>query len=168
MTRRRDEPWSDVTPERRRIMAAIRSRDTKPEVFVRRMLHRLGYRFRVDKRQFGWRPDVLFPGRRKAIFIHGCFWHAHQPCSTWRPPKTRSEIWEAKLAKNRERDLRTIADFAREGWDTLVLWECELRSENVVAQRLVDFLGATRCNGLHLIGETKNGGDRDAGQQRED
>ena len=167
MTSRRDEPWADVAPDRRRIMAAIRGRDTKPEMLVRRLLHRLGYRFRVGQRQFGWRPDVLFSARKKAIFIHGCFWHGHQPCSTWRPPKTRSKIWESKLTKNRERDLRTVADFDRQGWATLVLWECELRSVDLVTQRLVEFLGPTRCNGHHLVREANDGGDRDAGQQHD-
>lgn len=165
MTKRTDQPWNDVAPERRKIMAAIRGRDTKPELLVRRLLHGLGYRFRVGKRQFGWRPDVMFPARKKAVFIHGCFWHAHEPCTAWRPPKTRSERWETKLARNRERDQRTIADFQRQGWATLVVWECELKAEELVVQSLVDFLGPTRCNGRHLHHENNDHGGPNAGQR---
>jgi DNA mismatch endonuclease (patch repair protein) len=144
MSAPKDQPWPDVPPERRKVMASIRGRDTKPELVVRSLLHRLGYRFRVGKRHFGWRPDVVFPGRRKAIFVHGCFWHGHVPCRLWRPPKTRSVVWEAKLARNRARDARVLSEFEAQGWDTLVLWECELRSSDILAERLTTFLGPCR------------------------
>ena len=140
----KDQPWPDVAPERRKIMSAIRGRDTKPELRVRQLLHRLGYRFRVALRQFSSRPDVVFTGRQAAIFVHGCFWHGHEACGSWRVPRTRTEIWEAKISRNKARDSRNVDELNTHGWRVLVLWECELHDESALAERLIGFLGPTR------------------------
>jgi len=123
-------------------MAAIRGRDTKPELAVRRLLHTMGYRFRVNERRFGFRPDVLFSGRRKAIFIHGCFWHGHHHGAD-RTPRTRSEFWQAKITANQARDQRALELFVVKGWDCLVIWECEIHDGDL-ASRLEKFLGPVR------------------------
>ena len=136
-------PWPDVPDQRRKTMAAIRGRDTKPELAVRRLLHAMGYRFRLYERRFGFRPDVLFSTRRKAIFIHGCFWHGHEHRAN-RGPLTRSEFWQAKIASNQARDRKALEAFAAEGWDTLVIWECEIGDAGDLALRLEMFLGPVR------------------------
>jgi DNA mismatch endonuclease (patch repair protein) len=124
-------------------MSAIRSRDTQPELSVRRLLHAKGYRFVVARRVSGFRPDLLFTRRRKAIFVHGCFWHGHQICRHGRLPKTRTEYWGAKLEKNKARDERARRVLEETGWRVLTLWECEIR-EDALGSRLVDFLGPVR------------------------
>ena len=125
-------------------MARIRRSDTKPEWAIRRLLHRLGYRFRLQWKAAPGRPDVAFPGRRKIIFVHGCFWHQHPGCRHARIPTTRREFWEAKFARNKARDERDLKRAAAEGWDALVIWECETQREGDLADRLVGFLGPRR------------------------
>ena len=137
-------PWPDVTDLRRRTMSAIRSRDTKVELSIRRLLHREGYRFLVGRRVAGYRPDILFTRRRKAIFVHGCFWHGHEVCQQNRVPKTRSEYWMKKLTGNKERDARAESALLASGWDVLTLWECELRKGPDLRQHLLTFLGPRR------------------------
>lgn len=134
-----------ITPEKRSaLMARIRRSNTKPELVVRRLLHSLGYRFRVQYSKVPGRPDVAFPPRRKAIQVHGCFWHNHQNCSLSRTPKTRTEFWEAKFAANRERDQR-LAKAAREaGWELMTIWECEVADFQTLQRRLTTFLGPNR------------------------
>lgn len=122
-------------------MSAIRSRDTEPELAVRRLLHAEGYRFVVARRVAGYRPDVLFTRRRKAIFVHGCFWHGHQSCGQGTVPKTRSEYWRDKLEKNKARDERAVDALRALGWDVLTLWECEVRRDPNSRARLLAFLG---------------------------
>jgi DNA mismatch endonuclease, patch repair protein len=131
-----------LTPaERSAHMARIKRSNTKPELFVRGLLHRLGYRFRIQLKGVPGRPDVAFPGRRKAIFIHGCFWHAHENCSVSRVPKTRTEFWKAKFDRNRERDRRLERAAREAGWDCLTIWECEIGDERKVAKQLRACLG---------------------------
>jgi DNA mismatch endonuclease (patch repair protein) len=131
----------DVLPSRRRNMSAIRGRDTEPERWVRSLLHSLGYRFRLHKRHLPGRPDIVFPGRRKVIFVHGCFWHRHG-CQNSVLPRTRSEWWAAKLGRNAERDAENIRRLTGLGWEVEIVWECEVRaSGNKLADRLQDFLG---------------------------
>lgn len=125
-------------------MARIRRANTKPELIVRRLLHALGYRFRVQLAGVPGRPDVAFPKRRKAIFIHGCFWHAHEGCPIHRVPRTRPEFWIAKFERNRERDRRLLAAAVASGWECLVIWECELKEHKPIAERLRSFLGDAR------------------------
>jgi DNA mismatch endonuclease (patch repair protein) len=134
-------PWPDVTEARRRTMSAIRSRDTKPELSVRRLLHGQGYRFVVGRRIVGYRPDVVFTRRRKAVFVHGCFWHGHQACKQDRVPKTRSEYWCGKLVRNKERDRRAREALEASGWEVMTIWECEVRRDPALRLRLIGFLG---------------------------
>lgn len=110
-------------------MAAVRARDTKPELIVRRGLHRRGLRFRLYAAALPGHPDLVFPSRRVALFVHGCFWHAHEGCRYFRLPKTDTDRWRAKLLGNRDRDSRTEDALRVLGWVPLTVWECELRRE---------------------------------------
>lgn len=115
-------------------MSRIRGRDTKPEVFVRRLAHSLGFRFLLHARNLPGRPDLVFPGRRKIVFVHGCFWHRHQ-CRYGRPkPATRAEFWRLKLEANRARDARVRRALRRLGWQVLVVWECQTRRAGLAAK----------------------------------
>jgi DNA mismatch endonuclease, patch repair protein len=124
-------------------MQAIRSKDTKPELQVRRLLHRLGYRFRLHRRDLPGKPDIVLPGRRKVIFVHGCFWHSHPnpACRNSQQPKTNEQYWEEKLSRTRERDSAAVAALNSSGWEVLTLWECELGEADSLERRLSDFLG---------------------------
>jgi DNA mismatch endonuclease (patch repair protein) len=125
-------------------MGRIRRSNTKPEWIVRRLLHHLGYRFRLQWKAAPGRPDIAFPGRRKIILVHGCFWHQHEGCRLAHIPETRRDFWEAKFARNRSRDARDFARARDQGWDALVIWECETQDAEALEPRLVAFLGSTR------------------------
>lgn len=131
-----------ITPEQRSaVMASIRSRDTKPEMLVRRVAHALGYRFRLHSRSVPGSPDLVFARLRAVVFVHGCFWHRHT-CATGRKvPKSRLEYWGPKLARNAARDKRTLRTLRRDGWRVLVIWECQTRD----AERLRERLGGFSC-----------------------
>lgn len=124
-------------------MARIRRADTKPELIVRRLLHSHGYRFRTQFAKVPGRPDVAFPARKKCIQVHGCFWHAHG-CAMSSLPKTRTAFWEAKFARNKERDARLENAATTAGWETLTIWECETGDVEALRNRLVIFLGEQR------------------------
>lgn len=109
------------------MMAGIRARDTKPEVLVRKALFRAGYRFRLHRRDLPGSPDVVLPGRRVAVFVHGCFWHKHTGCRYFKTPASRREFWESKLAANVLRDRRAHDALLSAGWRVLVVWECATR-----------------------------------------
>lgn len=126
------------------IMRSIRSVDTRPELVVRRILTRLGYRYRLHRRELPGRPDIVFIGRRKALFVNGCFWHQHTSCKRATIPKSRRDYWVPKLRRNVERDEQSLEDLRRLKWEVLVLWECELRATDVLARRLSRFLGSPR------------------------
>ncbi|MGS1094826.1 very short patch repair endonuclease [Aquamicrobium terrae] len=135
-----------LTPTQRSAhMGRIRRSNTKPELIVRRLLHRLGYRFRLQWKAAPGRPDIAFPGRRKIIFVHGCFWHQHDGCRLAHVPETRRDFWEAKFARNRARDARDLARATDEGWESLVIWECETRDEPTLEARLKAFVGPTNA-----------------------
>lgn len=125
------------------LMARIRGRNTRPEVWLRRMLFAMGYRFHLHAADLPGRPDVVFTKRKAVIFMHGCFWHGHS-CPAGRIPKTRREFWERKLAANRERDARQMRLLEGAGWRVMVVWECELRKPEGLPERLASFLGPTR------------------------
>ncbi|MCZ2153273.1 MAG: DNA mismatch endonuclease Vsr [Bryobacterales bacterium] len=124
-------------------MRAIRSKDMKPELAVRRLVHGMGYRYRLHRHDLPGRPDMVFPSRRKVIFVHGCFWHSHN-CRAAHVPKTNQGYWRPKLERNRARDVRNIEALAAKGWQSLVVWECELCDERILKNRIVTFLGDLR------------------------
>ncbi len=133
-----------LTPvERSARMAMVRGRDTKPEMKVRSLLHRAGYRFRLRSPRLIGKPDLIFASRRKVLFVHGCFWHRHPDpeCALARLPKSRLGFWLPKLESNRQRDERTRNELWRLGWDVEVVWECQLGKLEVVRRRLRRFLG---------------------------
>ena len=120
-------------------MRKIRSKDTAPELVVRRLLYRLGYRYRLHGNKLPGRPDIVFYGRRKVVFVHGCFWHQHSGCREGRTPSSRPEYWEPKLRRNRERDAAHFAQLRAMGWSVLVIWECEITDTESLGLRLRAF-----------------------------
>ncbi|WP_082125091.1 very short patch repair endonuclease [Aurantiacibacter luteus] len=123
-------------------MGRIRQKDTKPEMIVRRLVHGMGYRYRLHDRRLPGSPDLVFRSRQKVIFVHGCFWHQHPDpsCKLVRMPKSRQDFWGPKLEGNRKRDERSSAMLDREGWRQMVVWECECRHEEQLRNTLRDFL----------------------------
>ena len=123
-------------------MAAIRGKDTRPEMKVRRLLHAMGYRYRLHDRRLPGRPDITFPSRRKAVEVRGCFFHRHPDpaCPKVATPRTRTEFWTAKFTANVARDMRNETALDDLGWGLLVVWECEVRRDDLAA-RLSGFLG---------------------------
>jgi len=137
------------TPQKRsEVMSRIRGRDTKPELVLRSMLHRLGYRFTVNgpkNRSLPGRPDIVLPKYRTALFVHGCFWHGHENCRHFRLPKSRSAFWKAKIQGNQQRDLHNENALRNLGWNVVTIWECALRTPKDrlwLAARLPRLLGA--------------------------
>lgn len=125
------------TPEQRsRNMSRIRSKDTRPELIVRSVVHRLGFRFRLHRRDLPGTPDLVFPRHRKVIFVHGCYWHLHDCRSGRVVPRTNAAFWATKRATNAQRDADALEQLTRLGWKTLVVWECTLR-DAVRAERLI-------------------------------
>lgn len=124
---------------RSRIMSSVHSENTAPEKAVRSLLHRMGYRFRLHRRDLPGTPDIVFPGRRAAIFVHGCFWHGHG-CNIGKLPKSRVEYWHAKIVVNQERDRRKQAALGACGWRFTVVWQCELKDSMVLEAKLRTFL----------------------------
>jgi DNA mismatch endonuclease (patch repair protein) len=122
------------------IMAAVHSEDTGPERVVRGIVHRLGYRYRLHVKTLPGRPDLVFPARRKVIFVHGCFWHRHRMCRYATSPKSRRKFWEAKFAANVARDHRNRRQLKRMGWAVLTVWQCELKKKERLTGRLDEFL----------------------------
>ena len=129
------------TPEQRsRIMRAVKSADTAPEMTVRRMAHRMGYRFRLHRRDLPGKPDLVFPKLRKVVFVHGCFWHGHHCARGARMPRANAEYWRAKIGRNSVRDAVNVAALKLAGWRSAVIWECELKNLARVKKRLAGFL----------------------------
>jgi DNA mismatch endonuclease, patch repair protein len=130
-----------VDPAKRSlIMAAVHSEGTSAEVAVRKIVHSLGFRYRLHVRSLPGRPDLVFPRRRKVIFVHGCFWHRHSNCRYTTSPKTRTEFWEAKFVANVARDGRVKRELKQLGWRVLTVWQCELRKPERLRKRLNEFL----------------------------
>jgi DNA mismatch endonuclease (patch repair protein) len=122
-------------------MKRVKSKDTTPEIHVRRLLRRLGYRgYRLHRPDLPGKPDIAWLGHKQAIFVHGCFWHGHSCARGARVPKTRVEYWSNKIERNVERDAAAIAKLAEAGWRVLILWECDLRDENELVSKLRAFL----------------------------
>jgi len=130
-----------ITPKlRSEIMRRVRSKNTAPEMIVRRSAHALGYRFKLHQNQLPGSPDIVFPSRRKIVFVHGCFWHGHTCARGNRLPSTNTEYWSAKFNSNKKRDQRNQSLLQELGWSVLTIWECETRFPEVVEQELEKFL----------------------------
>lgn len=133
-----------ITPERRsHNMSRIRSKNTKPEILVRKIAHSMGYRFRLHYKHLPGNPDLVFPSRSKVIFVHGCFWHQHPDpaCKDARPPRSNSEYWGPKLARNVERDNISIEKLKSIGWFSLTIWECQTKNDAELRNMIAEFLG---------------------------
>jgi DNA mismatch endonuclease (patch repair protein) len=126
---------------RSKIMASVGQKNTGPEMVVRRLLHRLGYRYRLHAKELPGRPDIVFRPRRKAIYLHGCFWHGHG-CSKGKLPKSKLEYWGPKISRNAKRDKENVSEVRKLGWDVMVIWQCELGNEAELQGRLESFLGS--------------------------
>ena len=134
-----------LTPEQRsERMSRVRSKDSKPELAVRRLVHGLGYRYRLHRRDLPGTPDLVFVGLKRVIFVHGCFWHQHPGCKNARMPKSRQDFWPTKLAANVARDERHLRALRELGWKTMVVWECELGDLDHLSRRIRRFLDSTR------------------------
>jgi DNA mismatch endonuclease, patch repair protein len=130
-----------LSPEARlRVMRSIRKTDTSPEIAVRRIIHRLGFRYRLHVRELPGTPDIVLPRARKIVLVHGCFWHQHAGCPLARLPRGRPEYWLPKLARNRQRDQASEKALAALGWRVLVIWECQIRKTEQLRENLKSFL----------------------------
>ena len=125
--------------QRSALMAKVGSRNTKPEMMIRRMLHARGWRYRLHQRGLPGTPDIVFAGRKVVIFVHGCFWHGHD-CSLGRLPKTRTEFWAEKLVANRNRDARKVAELRLNGWRVFTVWQCSLKDASDTLSDIESFL----------------------------
>jgi DNA mismatch endonuclease (patch repair protein) len=132
---------------RSRTMRAIRSKNTKPELVVRRLVHAMGFRFRLHRKDLPGSPDLVFPSRRKIIFVHGCFWHGHDCVRGARQPKTNAEYWIDKITKNHMRDNEAYRLLADAGWTPCIIWECELRDGQDLRRKIETFLDDRRAIG---------------------
>jgi DNA mismatch endonuclease (patch repair protein) len=125
-----------VSEMRSRIMRAVPRANTRPEILVRKLLHGLGLRFRIQQKALAGTPDIVLPKHRTAIFVHGCFWHRHADCSKATTPKTRAEFWQAKFDRNKDRDQENERTLVAAGWRVVTVWECETRKPQALADRL--------------------------------
>ncbi len=135
--------YASVTPATRSRMQAVRGRDTEPELRVRRVLHRMGYRFRLQRKDLPGTPDIVLPRHRKIVLVHGCFWHGHEGCKRGTPPVNNASTWREKIRLNRERDRRNVVELCGLGWEVLIIWECETR-DPILLERLLRSFMSTR------------------------
>ena len=126
-----------VSKERSKNMAAIKSKNTNPEIKVRKLLHSLGYRFRLHKKELPGSPDIVLKKYKTVVFVHGCFWHRHKECKYATNPKTREEFWNKKFLSNIERDIKVRERIKAAGWKSIVVWECELKDIQKLKKRLI-------------------------------
>lgn len=126
--------------ERSERMSRVRSKDSKAEMAVRSLVHRMGYRFRIHGHALPGSPDLVFRSKRKVMFVHGCFWHRHNECKLARMPKSRLAFWRPKLEGNKERDHKVQAELRKLGWEYLVIWECEANNADLVRKKVGEFL----------------------------
>jgi len=122
-------------------MSAIKSKNTKPEIAVRKMLHALGYRFRLHRKDLPGSPDIVLPKYKTVIFVHGCFWHRHENCKFASTPKTRKEFWENKFNENMKRDKNNFKELKKLNWNLLVIWECETKNINLLIKKFSSKIG---------------------------
>lgn len=132
--------YDPLTPiERSERMAKIKNANTKPEMIVRQMVYSMGYRYRLHVRSLPGNPDIVFRPREKAIFVHGCFWHQHG-CRQYKMPRTKLSFWKPKLTKNKVRDAKVKRDLRKLGWQTMSIWECQIKKETMLKHRIESFL----------------------------
>ena len=129
-----------VSEQRSRNMSAIKSKNTKPEIKVRKILHSMGYRFRLHSKGLPGSPDIVLPKYKTLIFVHGCFWHRHENCKYASNPKTRKEFWESKFKANVKRDFEIQEKIKNIGWQSVVIWECEIKNKALLINRLQNIL----------------------------
>lgn len=132
--------YTSVAPATRSRMQAVRGRDTEPELRVRRVLHGMGFRFRLQRKYLPGTPDIVLPRHRKVVLVHGCFWHGHEACKRATRPLNNASTWATKIEGNRQRDQRNLDALNALGWDVLVVWECEVRDTSRIEARLRAFL----------------------------
>ena len=125
-----------VSEQRSRNMSAIKSKNTKPEIAVRKLLHSMGYRFRLHRKDLPGSPDIVLPKYKTVIFVHGCFWHRHENCKYATTPKTRKEFWEKKFRENINRDKLNQENLSSKGWKIIIVWECEIKDKDFDLNRL--------------------------------
>jgi len=126
-------------------MSRIRSKNTSPEKAMRSLLHRLGYRFRLHRKDLPGQPDIVLPRFQTVIFVHGCYWHRHKSCKYAYTPKTHIEFWQRKFDENVERDKRILTSISKRGWRILIVWECEISNEESLTKRLTQFLDESQA-----------------------
>lgn len=130
-----------LSPERRGwLMSRIKSKNTSPEMIVRRLVYGMGFRYRLHVKTLPGKPDLVFWGRRKVIYVNGCFWHGHEGCRYARPSKSRIEFWTSKISRNRERDRENVSAIEASGWSVLTVWQCELKNLEGLKNLLYDFI----------------------------
>jgi DNA mismatch endonuclease (patch repair protein) len=133
-----------TTEKRSRNMKNIRSKNTAPELTVRKYIYSLGYRYRIHYKKLPGRPDIVFPSINKVIFVHGCFWHQHKRnCLSQHKPKSNSKYWEEKFEKNIERDKRNLKELKKMGWDVLIIWECESKKIEKLKSKIIKHLNGS-------------------------
>lgn len=121
-------------------MRRIKSKDTSPELIVRKIIHKMGYRFRLHRKDLPGKPDLTFPSKKKVVFVHGCFWHQHENCEISRIPKSNRQYWVPKLRRNKFRDQEHQNSLKKLGWKVLVIWECEIKELNKMNKKIINFL----------------------------
>jgi len=138
---KKEVSYDPLSPgERSERMKLIRSKNTKVEMVVRRLTHAMGYRYRLHSKALPGSPDMVFPARKKVIFVHGCFWHQHENCRHYRMPRSKLDFWLPRLESNKRRDAKVYEQIKESGWRYLVVWECELKNREAVANHIKSFL----------------------------
>lgn len=127
-------------------MSRVRGKNTKPELIVRSLLYRMGYRFRLHRRDLPGNPDIVLPKHKKVVFVHGCFWHGHKGCPRAKRPGTNKAFWNEKLSKNIERDKRYLKELRRLGWEPLVVWGCQIKDVGALQSKLKLFMNGRRTD----------------------
>lgn len=136
---------TETPKQRSEIMRRVKDKDTGPEMVVRRLIHSIGYRYRLHRTDLPGKPDLVFSARRKVIFVHGCFWHGHNCKRGSRVPKTNTDYWQKKIARNKERDAENRKSLNAKGWTVLTVWECRIKEQDLLVRKIVAFLN--HCDG---------------------
>lgn len=147
-------------------MARVHSKNTSPELIVRKELQRLGFRYSLNSAHLPGKPDIVFPKRQKLIFIHGCFWHQHKGCKASKRPTSNIDYWSQKLERNISRDKRNITTLKKSGWEVLVLWECQIKKPGFLTRKLMNFMQKSPCTRSSSASSLKSKGARRQEERR--